>query len=200
MKRAAVSNQQQETAATAAASKRCGGCKRLLQVIRSVTFTGNRTQPDRLQIYCRECDERHKARDPVYGWKMFEHALQREPHHVAVQWNRAKYAALFTRGECHWCGANLAEWGGKGHRIDRIDSLAPHVPDNCVACCAPCNHAKNSRSPESWTHEIQRLVATYGRGKIPWQSINPKGPGRTKIPDLSAYEVPTEQGVFQWKT
>ena len=42
-------------------AKLCGGCHRTLRIVAGESFTENKTMPDGLQIYCRECDERHKA-------------------------------------------------------------------------------------------------------------------------------------------
>lgn len=170
--------------------KTCGHCHRPLFVEVGITFTRNKSMPDGLQINCRECDERHKAEDPNYAWRAFARIFARENPGDFAKWTRADYHRLVcigTRlGECDYCGNDLRLWG-KGHKIDRIDSKRGHTPDNCRPCCSGCNWAKGSQDPNAWAHQIADILSRYPRGKVPWQTINPKGPAPVRIDDLSPY-------------
>ena len=164
------------------------------------TFTRNRSMADGYQIYCRECDETHKAQDPNYGWAAFQRALAARGESLRG-WTRESYLKIVcepgkpTLGSCSYCGNALARWG-KGHHIDRIDSFRHHTPDNCVSCCSGCNRAKGSKSPEAWRHVLTNVLANYPKGKVPWQTIDPKGPAPNNIPDLSPYALELQPLLF----
>lgn len=170
-------------------TKRCPRCDRWLRVVLGQTFNRNRSSvsSDGLQLLCRECDERRKATEIAYGYKALLRAIAREG--TAREWSEDAYRALVEPDVCHWCKGRLSDWG-KGHKIDRIDSMHPHVPWNAVACCSACNWSKGSSNPESWQRTaLAPLLLSYGPGKIPWEAVDPKGPKRVRIPDLRPYVV-----------
>ncbi len=182
-------------------TKRCGGCGRIFPIAWGVTFTRNNSRRDGKQIYCRECDERHKAEDPNYAWGAFQRAFGKEHPADLAKWTRESYLELVCGkdgllGECNYCGNSLKLWG-KGHKIDRIDSMRGHVPDNCVPCCSGCNRAKGSMNPEAWAHYLKEVLERYPWGKVPWQAINPKGPRPVVIPDLAGYAIATQLPLFK---
>lgn len=167
---------------------KCAHCERFLKVILRVTFNTHARRDiarNGLQPWCRECDERRKATDRKYGWTEFCRVWRTDGtrHH----WTKAEYLERVEADRCHHCRGKLSDWG-KGHNIDRIDSLRPHEPDNCVACCAACNRRKGSMHPEAWRNVLEPLLARYPYG-IPWDKIDDKGIRRVNIPDLRAYVV-----------
>jgi hypothetical protein len=48
--------------------------------------------------------------------------------------------------------------------IDRVDSNADYVLDNCVTCCSICNRAKSDMSLEDFKNWIKQLVLFTNRG------------------------------------
>lgn len=171
-------------------TKTCDRCRRCLLIKYKVTYCMNsnpKVSPDGLQIFCRECDARRQATEVGYGWTTFMRTIKKE--RIEHLWSQKEYNALVERDLCYWCCARLSDWG-KGHHIDRINSRRGHVVDNCVACCAACNWSKGSQNAESWlARTLRPLLDTYGKGKIPWEIINDKGPKHVNIPNLSEYEV-----------
>jgi hypothetical protein len=52
---------------------------------------------------------------------------------------------------CHYCNASVT-WAadtykrnGNGYNLDRKDNSLGYIGENCVVCCARCNHGKSDR-------------------------------------------------------
>lgn len=167
--------------------KKCPSCKRLLLLLKNVTFNAKRGAPDGFQPWCRECD--HSNKNTIeYGWTEFSRLLRSSRSERPEEWTETMYRDLIGKGECHYSGSALRVWGG-GHWIDRISNARPHTPANCVPCCWPCNRRKSSRNPEAATREIEALVLRYTRGKIPWDEVDGRKPYASRRPSLADYVV-----------
>jgi hypothetical protein len=60
---------------------------------------------------------------------------------------------------CHYC-AIIQEKGFNG--LDRIDSVAGYVKDNCVPCCEMCNYMKKCLSPDVFV-KIAQHIDSYSK-------------------------------------
>lgn len=171
-------------------AKMCAGCNTTYAVKLGVTFNRKSSSPDGLQPWCRACDIRNK-RDTKNGWTNFLRTL-RDRNEVGT-WTEAKYQELLGDYRCQTCGANVAEWGG-GYWVDRISSKRGYIESNCRPSCWGCNRTKSNRNPESADQEIDRHVARYGRGKVPWDEIDPHiKHTESTVPDLSQFVIESPQ-------
>lgn len=87
---------------------------------------------------------------------------------------------------CRYCGAIVHDWS-EGYWLDRVDSKLGYLESNVHVCCYPCNWTKSNRNAADWRREIDRLVKKWGRGKVPWQEIDPRF--RRAVPDLTPFVV-----------
>jgi hypothetical protein len=177
--------------------KLCPRCGVLLRVLVGVTFNRKTDSADGLQPWCRRCDHLNK-RNPDNGWRNFHRIL---PAHEAALWTETAYLAMMGDFRCHTCGANVCEWSG-GYWVDRISNKRGYLAGNCRPCCWGCNRLKSNRNPESFEWDVRAYVERYGRGRVPWDQIQP-GVEHTadNAPDLSEHAVPTKQiGLFSWGT
>lgn len=148
--------------------------------------------PDGLQPFCRECDSRQKGERPK-AWARFKKLLLERNRGEFALWTHAKYLDLFefTAWRCHWCKGAVDRWSG-GYWVDKINPNDIYDPDNCVACCWPCNRKKSNRSAEAWSLELAPILARYPQGKVDWHAIDPVFEVRRPF-DVSAHVVPEPQ-------
>lgn len=79
----------------------------------------------------------------------------------------------FTKQNCTYCGAAPAatstSQGGYSYKytgIDRLDNTKGYMLDNCVPCCRPCNHAKNTMSQTDFFLWIKRIYERCNLGGV----------------------------------
>lgn len=171
--------------------KFCPKCERTLEVIEGVTF---QRKYEGFQPYCRECDHREKL-SPRNAYTRFRKALRDAGDPSRGAWTRALFLGLHEGAKhgpwrCHYCGGVVFEWSG-GYWIDRIDPSRPYWPDNCLACCWPCNREKSNYPAAEFLDFIRGKLEQYGVGKVPWHTIRPWAK-RAEPPDLSRYVVKCE--------
>lgn len=56
---------------------------------------------------------------------------------------------------CHYCGKRNLYKGFNG--IDRVDSNQPHILENCVPCCWPCNKMKSVMNITDFKRSIKSI-------------------------------------------
>lgn len=164
-------------------TKRCGHCAKNYSVVPGITFNRKVSSPDGLQPWCRACDMRNK-RGKHNGWTNFRRQIGDDER---LYWTEEKYLSMMGDFHCATCGSDVTTWGG-GYWVDRVSSKRGYIEGNCRPCCWGCNRLKSNRNPESAYQEIERQVAKYGRGQVPWDEIHPQiHHTENAIPDLSAY-------------
>jgi hypothetical protein len=177
---------------------------------RLVSFNRKNGPTDHLQPYCRTCDWNGKATIEE-AWNRFQRELEKEPA-TAHLWTQEIYESILgDEPECHYCGSRCRDWG-IGHWIDRITTKdvnrrerIPHLPDNAVVCCTPCNYHKGQKSADAHQRYIETLIVACprvpnGRGIYPWTKVQwndhpsaSKFFSRVYAPDLTAHTVPDPQ-------
>ena len=90
---------------------------------------------------------------------------KRSAAYKGVGWNVDEADAIdMFHSECFYCGrrnVNRRKYRDAEFRyngIDRVDSDYGYQPGNVVACCKPCNYAKNKLSQAEFLHLV-RLIA-----------------------------------------
>ncbi len=58
-------------------------------------------------------------------------------------------------GNCTYCGISSA------NGIDRTDSDKCYIWDNCVPCCADCNHMKKTQLPNEFVSKCKKVHRTF---------------------------------------
>lgn len=87
-------------------------------------------------------------------------------------WGLTTIFEEITARECNYCGSppgNVQKHAGKLFRysgIDRVDNSQGYTPDNCVACCMPCNFAKGKLGAADFLEWVDRMV-NHQRAKAP---------------------------------
>jgi 5-methylcytosine-specific restriction endonuclease McrA len=175
--------------ATSRPSKRCNRCDRIYD---SRAFAADKSAIGGRQSWCRRCKVEWES-GPHGAWRRFAAFLRKhEPRCLDLPrgWTEELYVTRWAAcgGICELCGADLSEWQKSGHRLDRIDNGTPHIPNNCRFLCWPCNRHKSDRNPHVADQEIRMWVEQYGRGRVPWQTIQSKA-GRVELPDLAEFVV-----------
>lgn len=166
--------------------KKCSGCGNTYQVHIGLTFNRKHGTADGLQPWCRSCDTSNKS-DHKNGWKNFLRMLKASGEDL--EWTEEKYLLLMGDFKCHSCGCDVAEWGGS-YWVDRIQNDTGYKISNCRPSCTPCNFQKSNKNALVADDEIQRHVARWGRGRVPWGDVSPKFKRRIpRIPDLRDFIV-----------
>ncbi len=57
---------------------------------------------------------------------------------------------------CFYCGV-IPNWPYEHNGVDRVNNNVGYIKENCVACCAMCNLAKNKYSIERYMYFINKL-------------------------------------------
>lgn len=81
---------------------------------------------------------------------------------------------------CHYCEATVT-WAasaykrnGSGYNLDRKDSALGYTRENCVVCCARCNHGKSDRFTYAEWHRMTRVFREQkerGKRRFPKQDL-----------------------------
>ncbi len=92
-------------------------------------------------------DEKRKDRVRNYRKEMYNNihtyyesyirGAKKRSHDFSLSEERFKH--LVTNEPCHYCGTRTI---GEVIGIDRVDNDVSYTEENCVACCAICNHMK----------------------------------------------------------
>ncbi len=177
--------------------KRCERCRLTFSM---EAFARDISSATGHQSWCRRC-KADWERGPGGAWKRFRAWLaENEPNSLSPPygWTEELYIARWNAqsGLCETCGARLDEWQVSGHRQDRIDNDSPHIPANCRLLCWPCNRRKSNRNPHAADKEIARWVEEYGRGRVPWQTID-TSLRRVELPNVERFRVdPAQLDLF----
>jgi hypothetical protein len=75
--------------------------------------------------------------EPEERFKRFKRAARERGIEVLISYK--DWLTIITNSFCHYCKGALPN---KGSGIDRIDSSAGYVLENCRSCCGTCNTAK----------------------------------------------------------
>ncbi|PYV71850.1 MAG: hypothetical protein DMG96_27905 [Acidobacteria bacterium] len=124
--------------------------------------------------------EGNKNPRPLYKFKIrrppgqagFRHLLKGYKSHArsrGLDWCLSEIQfALLTKSNCHYCGVvpfKVVRSGGRDRTqdyayngIDRADNSVGYVVQNCLPCCAVCNHAKHTMSYAAFMVWLERIA------------------------------------------
>jgi hypothetical protein len=142
-----------------------------------IFFAVDKSKPNGRQSWCRLCKDIWEM-GPDGVWKRLRAYLEKhEPSSLRPPngWTEELYLKRWSEvdGKCELCGAGLGEWQVGGHRLDRIDNDTPHIPSNCQMLCWVCNRRKSNKTWQTAKIEVRPYLEEFGRGKVPWQTIEP---------------------------
>jgi hypothetical protein len=175
--------------------KKCVACGQFFSL---EAFRVDRSSKRGLQSWCIRC-KANWERGVDGSWLRWQAWLEKhEPMSLGEPsgWTEHMYKKRWQEcdGKCEWCGAGLGEWQTGGHHQDRIDNDTPHIPSNCRMLCWPCNRRKSNRSPHVALREANFYVAEWGRGRVPWQTIEPWA-RRAVLPNVEQYKVDVQMNL-----
>lgn len=95
--------------------------------------------------------------EPVHPLTMKRCAAQAAARGIAFELTPDQFKALAgPKLPCHYCGRLPTH---KNHGIDRLDSGAGYVADNCVTACGDCNIAKCTQTAQEFVERCKAIAA-----------------------------------------
>lgn len=138
-------------------------------------FSRDSRSRDGKQPQCNECRDKWEGTERGVYSRMMAYLKKHEPH-IEPLWSFDIFHRMWVdaNGRCTWCGAGLAEWQSKGHRLDRVSNDDGHEPENTRLSCYPCNIERRRTHLYAFKDRIKGLVAEHGWGRVPWSEISPQ--------------------------
>jgi len=129
------------------------------------------------------------------AWRRFAAEMERDEPTSRQFWTLEIFREWWGNGKCEYCGGGLSEYQTGGHRMDRIDNDAPHIPSNCRRACWPCNATKADKHPEVFRSEMRNWLVEYGPGRVPWAKLSPRF-RRAEIPNVEQFRSDPQGRLF----
>lgn len=96
------------------------------------------------------------------------YAVRANEKELSFELTPEEYAAL-VNGGCHYCHRKTE--GGHINGIDRKDNALGYSLDNCVTCCADCNHSKANMGDADFIEHCKAVARAWVDKDLPFASI-----------------------------
>jgi hypothetical protein len=147
--------------------KKCSKCKKEFPAT-SDYFYKNKSKPDGLGYYCKECDKEGSKKRYEENREKERERNRKRCKTLKGKFNRYKSGAkergipfeltledfeFFWQKPCDYCGDPIETIG-----LDRVDSSKGYTIDNVAPCCSFCNYSKKSHSLKEYIEHCKRVV------------------------------------------